>query len=185
MWKEGYRYHDTEDTPPNNDWSDELHFFGYYGRNNMEQHFCMKVQPTTSKDRWPVGRYCIFRAAGSPCPVGLSEGWIYWDDESLGNDNEVAGVVPHGVYDSNTKIWYCCKSDGNTDDPIALPTEKPFYLFKHGDACQQVRGMTVSEEWFEWDCEDDIFPKSDYYGSVPTSEIDRNVKIYYCYYDRE
>ena len=50
----------------------------------------------------------------------------------------ILGTVPDGVYDRNTKIYYCCRDDGHFTTPIVLPTEVPFYLIKKGEHCQQV-----------------------------------------------
>ncbi|XP_014678402.1 PREDICTED: uncharacterized protein LOC106818189 [Priapulus caudatus] len=180
-WREGMRFHDTEDSFPDNQWSDILHFYGNYGKNNMEQHFCMKTTDQTSDYAWPQGQYCLFRASNQACPAGFRDGWIKFDDEDSFNSNHVSGEVPHGTYDHNTLIWYCCKTQGFHDVPMQLPRHKPFYLFKHGDRCQQVAGMHENEEWFQWDSEDTP-PGNEYAGSVPTSVIGQNVRIYYCYY---
>jgi len=48
------------------------------------------------------------------------------------------GVMPDGVFDRNTKIFYCCRMDGNPGDPIFLPSSEPFFLMKIGGVCQQV-----------------------------------------------
>ena len=70
----------------------------------------------------------------------MEEGWVYWDDEDLGNDNSYTGTVPTGDYNSNTKIYYCCRTDGRAGKEIYLPVDAPFYLFQHKRAseCQQV-----------------------------------------------
>lgn len=41
--------------------------------------------------------------------VGFNSGYITWDDEDINNHNEYGGLLPDGVYDSNTKIYYCCR----------------------------------------------------------------------------
>ena len=48
------------------------------------------------------------------------------------------GTLPDGVYNRNTRIYFCCRNDGPADLPIVLPTTVPFYLLKFGDQCQQV-----------------------------------------------
>lgn len=50
----------------------------------------------------------------------------------------VAGNLPDGTYDRNTKIFFCCRNDGSASDPIQLPNNTPFHLVKWGDACQSV-----------------------------------------------
>ena len=48
------------------------------------------------------------------------------------------GVLPDGVYNRNTKIFFCCRSDRHASYPIVLPTRAPFYLLKFGRQCQTV-----------------------------------------------
>jgi len=48
------------------------------------------------------------------------------------------GVLPDGSYNKNTKVEYCCRKDGSAERPIRLPSSAPFYLYKFGDACQEV-----------------------------------------------
>jgi len=40
---------------------------------------------------------------------GFSNGYLYWDDADESNKNTFAGILPDGTYNSNTKIYYCCK----------------------------------------------------------------------------
>ena len=70
IWQPGWRYHDTEDTSPNNHWSNPYDLAGSYGKNNMKQAFCMKIKYRTSRynRRWPRGSYCIFKKGN--CPRG-------------------------------------------------------------------------------------------------------------------
>ena len=95
-------------------------------------------------------------------------GAIVWLDEWKNNRNHVSGVLPdqsiEGAQESSiphTIINYCCLSDGFPSNPIFLPTDEPFFLFKYKthecQQCQQVKRMSVSEEWFKWDTED-MFP---------------------------
>jgi len=48
------------------------------------------------------------------------------------------GTLPDGVYNRNTRIYFCCRNDGSADLPVLLPTAAPFYLLKFGDQCQKV-----------------------------------------------
>jgi len=48
------------------------------------------------------------------------------------------GTLPDGVYNRNTRIFFCCRNDGPASLPIVLPTSAPFYLLKFGDQCQKV-----------------------------------------------
>lgn len=74
---------------------------------------------------------------------------VVWKDELKDNRNSYSGELPDGDYDpyglSTTKIYYCCRSDGvAASDPIYLPTDLPFVLFKSGShLCQKVEGMQV------------------------------------------
>ena len=48
------------------------------------------------------------------------------------------GILPAGEYGANTKINFCCRSDGKYYKPITLPVTAAFYLFKHAKHCQKV-----------------------------------------------
>lgn len=41
--------------------------------------------------------------------TGFNTGYITWDDEDINNHNEYGGLLPDGLYDSNTKVYYCCR----------------------------------------------------------------------------
>lgn len=78
-----------------------------------------------------------------------------WKDELKDNRNSYSGELPDGDYDppngmSTTKIYYCCRADGvAASNPIYLPTDLPFVLFKSGShLCQKVEGMQVKSEYF-------------------------------------
>ncbi|XP_078383981.1 uncharacterized protein LOC144666422 [Oculina patagonica] len=184
-FNEGTRYHDTEDDDSSNEWSNLYtnHLAGYVTRNDMEQNFCMKTQTSPNYVPWPRGKYCIFKNKGNNCPHGFSEGYIYWDDENDDNINRVSGSLPDGVYDRNTKIFYCCRNDGYVTNAIDLPTDRPFVLFKAQNyPCQHVKGMHVREEWFYWDNEDAALG-SHYGGKHPDLVFsNNNIKLNYCYY---
>ena len=70
FWREGTRYHDTEDSNPSNSWSSPYDLDGRAAKDNMEQKFCMKTQRQTSGYDlpWPEGKYCIFKKGS--CPEG-------------------------------------------------------------------------------------------------------------------
>ncbi|XP_035696814.1 deleted in malignant brain tumors 1 protein-like [Branchiostoma floridae] len=179
-WRYGYRYHDTEDRNSNNHWTPGLHFDGGYWRNNMYQKFCMKTSSFQGYGNWPSGSYCIFKRDG--CPSGFQNGEVFWDDEDSFNGNRVSGQLPHGHYNHNTLIRYCCRNDGSANTYISLPNRSPFYLFRYRQGCQKVTGMHVREEYFYWDDEDDdnanrlqgAHPYDDGGGS--------NHRLHYCYY---
>lgn len=41
--------------------------------------------------------------------IGFHESSVYWDDEDSNNANSHHGTLPSGVYDKNTRIYYCCR----------------------------------------------------------------------------
>ncbi|XP_038049832.1 uncharacterized protein LOC119723332 [Patiria miniata] len=185
FWQTGRRFQDTQDLFASNDWSDPCHLMGPYARNNVQQNFCSKTDAVVSEGdtpEWDAGEYCIFKKGS--CPSGFSEGWIKWDDQDALNGNTQSGVLPDGVYDHNTLIYYCCREDGDPITPILLPTQDPFFLFRKNDVCQAVQAMSLIEEWFKWDGEDNFVDFTRYYGgSHPyVDSRDDDHKIYYCYY---
>ncbi|XP_786957.3 uncharacterized protein LOC581886 [Strongylocentrotus purpuratus] len=181
-WSEGYRYHDTEDDNPGNQWSDPLDLDGTWGQANMEYNFCMKTQSSLDGEAWPAGSYCIYKKGD--CPSGFQSGSIRWDDEDSANINREGGTKPDGTYDHNTIIFFCCRNDDVTSQAISLPRADRFMLLSRFDSCQQVRGMTVTKEWFRWDNEDsnngdsqtDVHP---YEGIQSGGE---NVRLNFCFY---
>ena len=71
-WEEGYRYHDTDDSHSNNQWSDPIHLAGTRELSNMRNEFCMKAVADfagPSGADWPQGNYCIYRS-DDLCPSG-------------------------------------------------------------------------------------------------------------------
>ena len=113
---------------------------------------------------------------------GFKYGWIKWDDENTQNHNKHGGSLPDGFYNRDTIIYFCCRNDGDAKTPIFLPVDKPFYLLKSSDECQQVAGMTVSEEFFRWD-DNDEHNKDKVGGRTPTDTGGRrDHKLHYCYY---
>ena len=112
----------------------------------------------------------------------MSSGSVFWDDEDTGNTNSVNGTVPSGVYDQDTLIHFCCMTSGDASAPITLPSHSPFYLFASRDRCQEVHGMHVSMEWFQWDNDNDGTGSRS--GSYPYSTLytDGDLRLQYCYY---
>jgi len=51
---------------------------------------------------------------------------------------DLTGSLPDGVYNRNTRIYFCCRADGPASLAILLPTAVPFYLLKYGEHCQKV-----------------------------------------------
>lgn len=120
--------------------------------------------------------------------LSSSVGWVFWDDENieeLDGGNMVQGVVPEGVYEKDTLIYFCCNNKGIKSKPIELPLNNQFYLLAYRSAeCQQVKGAKVTSEFVQWDDEDrgntNAHSKFVPYGV----ELDSwNTRIFYCYYD--
>ena len=144
----------------------------------LEKHF------ENLKIPFVKGSYCIYK--NNQCSSGMKVGWIKWDDEDYGyrvNKNERDGILPDGVYDSNTKVYYCCEDRGEWSNSIELPINRPFYLLPHKSAnCQRVKWALSSLEYIVYDTEDysngDNFTDS----HVFSNEEKSLPKIYYCYY---
>eukprot|EP00057_Strongylocentrotus_purpuratus_P009596 XP_011664070.1 PREDICTED: uncharacterized protein LOC100893299 [Strongylocentrotus purpuratus] len=183
-WAEGWRYQDTEDVGADNRWSNPCHLKGPYWANNMNSNFCMKTKTTEDNYDWPFqqGVYCVYKKG--ECPSGLSEGFVYWDDEDFANTNDFDGEIPDGSYDKNTRIYYCCMTDGYASNPIYLPTDHPFFLMKFNHQCQEVYGMKVTNEYFRWDTTD-VFPNDDHGGAHPYPGVVKgdDIILEYCYYE--
>ncbi|CAG2197871.1 unnamed protein product [Mytilus edulis] len=178
-WSEGWRYQDNEDTHNINSVtpSTGYHFFGTFNR-NTKMYYCTK-KTFSGSGKWPKGNYCIARKGGT-CPSGFCTGSIYWDDQDSGNTNSHGGDLPDGVYNRNTKIYYCCRSDATSiDSYIDLPAREPFYLYKYTSTCQRVRGMTVRDEYLKMDDEDYRNSSSD--NGCHPKKTD-STEVYYCYY---
>lgn len=78
-------------------------------------------------------------------------------------------------------IVFIHRSDGSASTPIALPTNKPFYLLRYKGPCQQVKGMHVRDEIVKTDDEDSD-NKNSARGSHPLVDGGRNYRLFYCYY---
>ena len=113
--------------------------------------------------------------------TGFSQGWIKWDDEDKNSRNTYSGTLPDGEYTQDTKMYFCCRSDGFPTNAIALPTTSPFVLMKFGYQCQHVHGMKVREEFSRWDTEDKNTHNT-YGGTIPAGYVSKDIKICYCYY---
>lgn len=180
-WYQGWRKQDNEDYVNRNWISSGHHFYGTFG-NDFEFWYCTKDDhriPTYGN--WPKGNYCILRSSSS-CPSGFYHGYLKWDDEDVANTNDYGGVLPSGIFDKDTKINYCCRSDGRASTPIELPTDHPFYLLRHTEPCQRVKGMYYINEIVSFD-DEDVSTINKRGGWYPFVGDDRdNHKLYYCYY---
>ena len=53
--------------------------------------------------------------------TGFNEGWIFFDDANRKNANAYWGTLPDGEYGRDTKIFYCCCSDGFAANAFIFP----------------------------------------------------------------
>uniref|UniRef100_A0A2C9JKP1 Apextrin C-terminal domain-containing protein n=1 Tax=Biomphalaria glabrata TaxID=6526 RepID=A0A2C9JKP1_BIOGL len=148
------------------------------GQNYVVLYYCLKMDRTSSNDTlWPNGSYCIDKKGH--CPGGFQEGKIYIDEEdSFGNKGSVEGDVPD-LFLSST-LEFCCRRDGDVDTPMKLPIRSPFYLYRYGGRCQQVREMDVVEEFVLIDSED-TNNNDQRYGAYPDG-AQNDVRLELCYY---
>lgn len=185
QWSSGYSKFHTESTDRNYDQTSvpshlKLPTLERLGINNFVYlYFC--VSPTLSPGAdWPRGAYCINRV-GPACPGGFSSGSITWQDEVIGSASNISGAVPAGVYAANrTTITYCCRNDGDPNDPIYLPRARPFYLYRYNGTCQEVVGLKTTPEYVIFDTDNSNMDayENDFH---PDGSIN-NVRIELCYY---
>lgn len=145
--------------------------------------FCIKTEERLNSDEviWPRGSYCIARK-DYHCPQGFGEGFIKWDDKDINNKNAHKGVLPDGEYDSNTKIYFCCRNDGSSNKPVQMPAEMSFVLYRYGRQCQKVAGMSVQEDFIQWN-DELAFNRDKNYGHYPDDDGGkREHKLHYCHY---
>lgn len=117
----------------------------------------------------------------------MKTGFVYWDDAdpygvNKKNFNDKNGTLPDGEYNLNTKIEFCCRTDGNKNDPIVLPSEKPFFLLAYESRkCQMVKWATVRPEWIYYDTEENRNADNSS-GAFPYHAGVNHPAIHYCYY---
>ena len=176
----GCVYQDNEDSNNANRFSNAHLIDGAFGR-NIRMCYCTR-QSSSGSTTWPRGQYCI--AKKGSCPSGFRTGELYWDDEDSGNINSKSGVVPDGSYGRNTRIQYCCRSDGSRSNAIRLPTSNPFILYQHESrGCQSVAGMNSREISIRFDDEDSHNANScSGYRPYDPGCPGRNHLLYLCYY---
>ena len=178
----GWRFQDNEDSNNANSWSPSniASFINIDVGRNFKTYYCTKTS-TAGTTSWPSGTYCIARY-GSSCPSSFSSGSMYWDDEDSGNINSVSHPVPSGSYGSNTQINFCCRSDGNYNTPITLPSTQAFALYRYGGQCQRVSGMNSPTELFIHFDDEDSNNVNSCSGSRPDGPCGRNHELTFCYY---
>ena len=99
--------------------------------------------------------------------------------------NKCGGRLPEGRYDWFTEIHFCCRTDGDKNDPILLPSKSPFFLLAYNSSkCQMVKWAIASVEWIyyftnDWNNGDEGG------GAYPYNAGKMHPTIYYCYYQGE
>lgn len=177
-WSTGWRFQDTEDENPNNSHSPNFHMNSSVMPNDVNRTFCTATENNGTKS-WPKGQYCIYKRG--TCPKGLTEGYIFFDDENRKNLNKMGGVLPDGEYNEDTKLFYCCRTDGDKLEPISLPISSPFYLLAYNNSeCQQVNGALATKEFIRFD-DEDTGNKDTKGGTYPYAHGSLNIS--YCYYE--
>ena len=175
----GCRGHDNEDWWNRNFISEYL-LTGIFGEDIMIC-YCVSTSPF-SGGAWPAGRYCI-NAVGETCPSdSFTRGSVYWDDEDDANENFVQGQLPEGVYDINTLMYFCCRSDG-VDTEITLPLSGPIVLYQYQSrGCPRVAGRQATEVILNFDDED--VENQDFCDNGPFDPgcAHGNHEFYMCHY---
>ncbi|XP_046861924.1 uncharacterized protein LOC124455068 isoform X3 [Xenia sp. Carnegie-2017] len=192
-WREGWRFQDMEDGYPSSVASVENHMavtfpFRRSGI-NINRTFCMLNQINKKTRSWPKGTYCIYKSRNTICPNGMSHGFVKWDDENKYNINKKGGYLPDGIYNRDTRIYYCCQTNGNWYDSIELPVIKPFYLLTSSSLlspkCQMVMWATSQMEYILFNTEHnnnrDYFSGNHVFEDTSATYNSRT-KLYYCYY---
>ncbi|VDH98273.1 Hypothetical predicted protein [Mytilus galloprovincialis] len=177
-WQTGWRYQDNEDKNNINSLILSQNLIKYLSLNS---HFNPGIDPAfilCNIYKKSKKSNLIFHNGE---PTRFRTGSIYWDDEDSNNANDKGGVLPSGTYNRNTRINYCCRSDGSYSGAIRLPTSRPFYLLRITSSCQRVIGMNVREEYVMTDDEDNNNANS-VSGSHPFKSGTRNTQLHYCYY---
>ena len=131
-----------------------------------------------------TGKYCIYKKYPG-CPKGLTSGELFWDDQDGYRINEDGGVLPEGRYNHDTTINFCCRTDGDRDDPVLLPVKSPFFLLAYESAkCQMVKWAVSTVEWIHYDTEDSD-NQDEALGAYPYNAGKIHPTIFYCYYRGE
>ena len=163
------------------------------GNHFMYLHFCVKdsyyrtflaifnVTGNQSKEeatgpiQWPAGSYCINRAGGR-CPRGFSSGYLDIDEEDTGHIRKVKAPLPD-------VLFFCCRKDGPATNPVRLPAQNPFFLYRFGGKCQAVLDMQVRAESVTLDTEN--VNNSDGYENEfhPDGHVE-DVRLELCYYSQ-
>ncbi|XP_067028762.1 uncharacterized protein [Acropora muricata] len=182
QWRTGWRSQDAYYDESNNNKSVSFHLDAVVDKKKVKRSFCLKTSTWMDQNRtaWPLGQYCIYKKGD--CPEDLNYGFVHWDDDIFENENSKNGTLPDGMYDANTEIDFCCRSDGNKNNPVVLPTKEPFYLLAYKfPRCQMVKWAVSCLEWIYYDTEH-WYNYDDRGGAYPYNAAQQHPTIYYCHY---
>ncbi|XP_013090705.2 uncharacterized protein LOC106074468 [Biomphalaria glabrata] len=183
LWKEGYRKYHTESSGNADKYSDDIHLALPVKVIDSSKHFvylsfCAKDSNYGSSSHWPIGSYCINRV-GRHCPAGFKSGGFRINEEK----NYYSGTVGGFLLETGPNFYlrFCCRADGSPTTPIILPNGSPFYLSKFGNLCQEVYGMTSTEEYIYLDT-DDSNNEDMAFPPHPEGFANNGFQMWMCYY---
>lgn len=185
-WYTGHRTEELERDQNENKHSPSIHLRTEIGKPEIKRYFCVKnsTKADEGKPKWPNGKYCIYKK-GDFCPQGFHKGSVLWDDDNANNGfnlNSKGGELPSGLYNQDTKIYFCCMTTGSVEKRVSLPVNKPFYLLAfESTTCQEVRGAVYALEYVVFDTENSNNQDARAYP-YPYGANLRQPTIYYCYY---
>ncbi|XP_062588052.1 uncharacterized protein LOC134249721 [Saccostrea cucullata] len=208
-WRVGNLTHQLStriDLFPNNTfhYQYELHLKGQHNATFLNMLYCGLNSSSDSSNPWPQGSYCIAQVSNN-CPPGFYSGTITYSlypreqylstiyDQSL----KFSGNIPklEATAGQFYKMYYCCRNDGNVDQPIILPHQEPFYLYPEHRTkkCQKVLGMRSTDEWIKYPYAGSSRYSSCscasgyYYNACQPYDEDCNQyhKVHYCFYTKD
>ncbi|KAK3789725.1 hypothetical protein RRG08_036018 [Elysia crispata] len=135
---------------------------------------------------WPHGSFCINKFVLQSCPEGFTDGFVQFHNEDSGGRHTEGKNQVAADDGTHVKLFFCCQSSGSAMTPIELPSGSPFMLYRNSGACQQVHGMTVSDEYLLFNTEDDFADDNELSGTHPDVDQPGSVLHFHmCYYTRK
>ncbi|GFS00789.1 apextrin-like protein 1 [Elysia marginata] len=153
-------------------------------KNFVTLEFCEATREFNTAS-WPLGSFCINRIYPESCPVGFTDGFAPFNAETTESSSEMrthAGGIGYILF---PMLFFCCQNSTYATDPIELPTDSSFFLYRYGGVCQAVQGMSVSEEYIMINTEDSTYLQN-FHGSLPDIDLlgDSLLKLNLCYYTK-
>ncbi|XP_061168908.1 uncharacterized protein LOC133178176 [Saccostrea echinata] len=146
----------------------------------LRYQFCTKTETTPIGDhaQWGPGSYCFLRVGGK-CPDEFSEGSIALVDGQP--PDNFTGSLPDGSFDDHVTLYFCCRSDGFTRNPLQIPNKEPFILFKESSSCQKIEDMSFEEETYSVGTKSKAPTSSGHTPKISTNYY-KKTYFYICYY---